>query len=57
MLERDIDEYLKCSLKGKENFVIVRFNEDIKILNFMILNNEPYSSNIKFFSVINLNNQ
>lgn len=51
MLDKDKDSYLRCSLEGKDRHVIIRFNEDIQLVSFMLINSEQYSSNLKHFSV------
>lgn len=51
MLEKNRDSYLQCTLYGESKFVVIRFNEDIQVVYFMLLNNEQYSSNLKVFSV------
>jgi len=52
MLDKDKDSYLRCSLEGEDRYAIIRFNEDIQLITFMLINNEQYSSNVKHFSVL-----
>jgi len=51
MLDKDKDSYLRCSLEGEDRHITIRFSEDIQVISFMLVNNEQYSSNIKYFEV------
>jgi hypothetical protein len=52
MLDKNKDSYLRCSLEGEDMYAIIRFNEDIQLITFMLINSEQYSSNLKHFSVL-----
>ena len=42
---------MRCPVDGRVRSIVLRFNEEIQVDTFMLLNLEQYSTNVKHFAV------